>query len=847
MTFDASYTSPPLLDDLPIKSCNDDVLGFSSMAKKLAHSILKQAGPYVLHIDGGWGSGKTSFCRLLKEQLEELDQTMQQPSTNKADHPSPEQNDTLGITAKNEYPSRILWTEFIATQFEQTDAPGQALLLFMTDRVLSADSETSVNGYSLLTDPVRAHDQLESLCCAFRANGINSDVNQIGSLGRFEEWLAKALTKNDAKPMIEDAENKEIAAPRKLVVLIDDLDRCLPEFAADLLRVIQRFVTCEHLCFLISADRTVLKQAYSKRFERILCDGLTPEKALQKYIRTTYTLPSFTKSNPTRIASSVYKAQTNYTEFFRTEIDGKWEQDLRPILLRTLGNTVTPRAYKRILNKLVLLLAPSDMALTDMTLPVDALRDLTNRRSIAVFHAAMAQLWPEVEGELAETSESAINEFVKRLVERPYLEICEKANFTTHDWEGISARLFDLPPPPLNILVALRQLAKSLRPWSYLRTTAGDESGYRVGANLEEMILIEPVLEKVLQEEYLQGDPDKKTLDRKVDVESDPTLVDSLPPLDVDAGKPINTLKEAQSRLNILELLIDAGVDKSEITGQYLAEVWDLIEKFDDGLSPPLIGNLAVSAETEGFPDIAWRIHSHQRDRGKFDTDFRLVRQYVSFLIDLKDEKLSSPDPRAQTDAPKEAARYWLTRFPKESLPAKEKQMHETLEYQLAAKTGQPLDFGAMAASLLATPTMSGAVFLLRCAGENKEVQQQVVDAVLHVIGHSAVEANKKQQLQRALGDYLATDAAGRPEYREQAKNLYWSLQGTTLWDPDTKHNLATLIYSDGDDESKAEGLWREAYLEASTNAPIQRGLAQLLKRSKRPDLALRVARGEPL
>lgn len=869
--------TPPLLNDLPISSHHDDSLGFASIAKMLAQSIWNQPGPYVLHIDGGWGSGKTSFCRLLKTALEAIAQP--QPSAIEANAvqstPVPKDPvDTHSAETKSAGTHRILWAEFVATQFEQTDAPGQALLLFITDRVLSADPAHSGNGYSLLTDSVGAQDKLDSLSCNFGANGINSDVNQVGSVGRFEQWLALELAGNDQDPKNDNAaseSHEESSTSRKLVVLIDDLDRCVPEFAADILRVIQRFVGCQNLYFLISADRNVLKQAYRRRFDRILCDGLTPEKALQKYIRTTYTLPSFTKDNPSWIARLVYGPNGNvqYADFFRSRFVAEWKDDLRPILLKALGNTLTPRAYKRILNKLVLLLAPSSMAFPDKEPEPrsESLKELLKRRSVAVFHAAMTQLWPEVEGELAETSTSAIDDFVVRLMGRPYLEVCEKTSFTTHDWEGISAGLFILPSPPLDVLVALRQLAKALPQWCEVRTGASDKSGYLEGKNDEEIGVVE-LNQEMKNEERREGlfptniskkepaDADGDGVTQSVNPRKDPDAdgviqsempVKSLQPNRFE-DRPVANREEAELRLKILELEIDGGTAKSDATERRLSQVWELIEKFGDDLNPISIGNLAVSAEQQGFPEIAWKIHSHQRDHGKFEGDFKLARQYVSFLIDFKAETLPSPDPQAQTDVPTAAARYWLSLFSKDSLRVPEEQeSYERFNIQLATRSGEALDIDAMAASLMARPTMNGAVFLLRCAGDTQDVRQPVVDAVQHVVGHSALNAYEKLRLNRALGDYLAVDAAGRTEYRQLAKKLYGDLRGTELWNSATKHNLATLTYGDDEDASKAEELWREAYRDAPDDGSIQRALADFFKRSRRPDLALRVLRGEPL
>ena len=67
-----------LLDDLPTRGdTSSDLLGLVPQARSLAGSLLRNAGrPMVLHIDGAWGRGKTSFCRMLETQLFELQEEL---------------------------------------------------------------------------------------------------------------------------------------------------------------------------------------------------------------------------------------------------------------------------------------------------------------------------------------------------------------------------------------------------------------------------------------------------------------------------------------------------------------------------------------------------------------------------------------------------------------------------------------------------------------------------------------------------------------------------------------------------------------------------------------------------
>lgn len=76
----------------------------------------------------------------------------------------------------------------------------------------------------------------------------------------------------------------------KLIVFIDDLDRCMPDTVIDTLEAIKLFLYSENTVFIISADEQLIKYAVSKRFPKV--DGIREsvssdylEKLIQHPIR----------------------------------------------------------------------------------------------------------------------------------------------------------------------------------------------------------------------------------------------------------------------------------------------------------------------------------------------------------------------------------------------------------------------------------------------------------------------------------------------------------------------------------------------------------------------------------
>ncbi len=62
------------------------------------------------------------------------------------------------------------------------------------------------------------------------------------------------------------AELLEDAKIDKLVVLIDDLDRCLPDVAINTLEAVRLFMFTEKIAFVIAADESMIRYAVKKHF-----------------------------------------------------------------------------------------------------------------------------------------------------------------------------------------------------------------------------------------------------------------------------------------------------------------------------------------------------------------------------------------------------------------------------------------------------------------------------------------------------------------------------------------------------------------------------------------------------
>ncbi|WOH52660.1 P-loop NTPase fold protein [Bradyrhizobium sp. sBnM-33] len=102
------------------------------------------------------------------------------------------------------------------------------------------------------------------------------------------------------KPRTESSPPKETHAIRKsceetlevmgtkLIVLIDDLDRCLPQTTISTLEAVRLFLFLENTAFVIAADDSVIRHAVRRHFDGIVDEGLVTsyfDKLIQVPIR----------------------------------------------------------------------------------------------------------------------------------------------------------------------------------------------------------------------------------------------------------------------------------------------------------------------------------------------------------------------------------------------------------------------------------------------------------------------------------------------------------------------------------------------------------------------------------
>lgn len=269
-----SATVHPLWSDEPAER---DLLSFDAVAETVVAAVLDdRLDPIALGLSGSWGSGKTSVLELVRSGLEARgdasDQKILVIST------QPWRYDP-GVGPKESLIAEVL--EALDGEVVQTAGDrAKTILKKLVGRVnwAKAFKVAAKAGLALQLPSV---DDLLGL--------VKEDKNEPDSpergLAGFREEFQELLDSLDRVS--------------RVVVLVDDLDRCLPDTVVETLEAIRLFLSAKGMSFVIAADEERVADAIQQRLQAPKPndpEAETPAKLyLHKIVQTTIPLPGLSR------------------------------------------------------------------------------------------------------------------------------------------------------------------------------------------------------------------------------------------------------------------------------------------------------------------------------------------------------------------------------------------------------------------------------------------------------------------------------------------------------------------------------------------------------------------------
>ncbi|MBN2093021.1 TIR domain-containing protein [candidate division KSB1 bacterium] len=234
-----------LLTDQPIgeDACTiGDGLGFNDYAQALARAAMDTAGPFTIGVFGEWGTGKTSLMRLIQKKL---------------------MNNTDIIT---------VW--FNAWSYEQEEHPLLPLIATIIGEVeknksflksLGDSGRALIRGLRAIAYGVSAKSKLKIPGFAeIEASFVAKDMIE-GAKKRISDPLLERSIYYNAFQFLKKV---HLSGNKRIVILIDDLDRCFPDKAIKLLESIKLVLSQPGFIFILGVAKKVIEGYLQHRYQK---------------------------------------------------------------------------------------------------------------------------------------------------------------------------------------------------------------------------------------------------------------------------------------------------------------------------------------------------------------------------------------------------------------------------------------------------------------------------------------------------------------------------------------------------------------------------------------------------
>ncbi|MDG5486820.1 KAP family P-loop NTPase fold protein [Mycolicibacterium gadium] len=269
-----------------------DLLNNEAIAKTIVELLRNRPEqPITVGVHGDWGAGKSSVLEMIEDQLDKNEETLCLKFN--------------GWRFQGFEDAKIALIEGIVTGLVENrpalrKAGDAVKATFRRIDWLKVAKKAGGLAFTAFTG-VPTPDQIETL-----VNGVEGLLADPGKIASVENAKAALATVTDVLKD-EDTQTKnvpeEIEAFRKefkallkaagveqLVVLIDDLDRCLPDTAIETLEAVRLFVFTARTAFVVAADEAMIEYSVRKHFPD-LPDTTGPQTYARNYLEKLIQVP----------------------------------------------------------------------------------------------------------------------------------------------------------------------------------------------------------------------------------------------------------------------------------------------------------------------------------------------------------------------------------------------------------------------------------------------------------------------------------------------------------------------------------------------------------------------------
>ena len=248
----------------------DDCLNWETEIARLQQRILSCDTPHVLGIHGDWGAGKTSFMRQLQAALGGEAAQGDALEGRQPAQDSPENQDAQKLAKEMRQKVCTIW--FDAWRYQNESTPILALLQEMRAQFnwrIELAQKLKKGGKLALDIAVRS--VLDNFLKGITLGNISLESVEKRAEKQEAQGISSALTTNAIRKHLQESIDFLLQVlsgkgDARVVVFIDDLDRCNPKAAMRLLEGLKIYLSLKNCVFVLGMNEGVLTEAISEEF-----------------------------------------------------------------------------------------------------------------------------------------------------------------------------------------------------------------------------------------------------------------------------------------------------------------------------------------------------------------------------------------------------------------------------------------------------------------------------------------------------------------------------------------------------------------------------------------------------
>ena len=243
----------------PIECEEDDLLGRYALAGRISNRLISEDCPQTIGIYGGWGTGKTSVLNLVKfiNQQEIAQSNREDLHFESFDAWKYEEANNLLIPVIVRMRGLLGDINLPAEWYTIAHRVTATAAISIFDAVLKKFADTSRKDIIETYKDVEAHD------------------NQVNYSDRLLEWKKWSDEIEDSEKAFGEIIKtiRERKNYKKIVLCIDNLDRCTPDHVVSLLESIKNFFSASGCVWLLAMDSDVIASYIDHKYEDTAMDG----------------------------------------------------------------------------------------------------------------------------------------------------------------------------------------------------------------------------------------------------------------------------------------------------------------------------------------------------------------------------------------------------------------------------------------------------------------------------------------------------------------------------------------------------------------------------------------------